>query len=351
MFIGKVVRPNFEDGDKNVKLTATVTKGSVTKTVSFDTIVKKLGITDGQSVIKDLAALVVPSEATTNIELPTTGLNGTKIAWSSDLPGSITNMGLVTRPNVGEENSTVTLTATVTKGTESQSKDFTVTVIAWTVDDELSDARSLVTWELIAGTNASINMVMSNLVLPNTIGRDVAVTWVSSNKDFCDTDGTITRPTYTQGPVIISVAATLTKDEKTLTQTITGIRLEPAAITNKEIALDASNKLSEAAFLGENASLSQIVDDMKLPITIAGLMSESCTYGWSVVDNDDQPVTTPYVTLQSKASHVECAITRPNESEGNFICYLKAIATANDIGAGETGTSEKRFRIVVLAQA
>ena len=350
MFIGKVVRPDFETGDKNVKLTATVTKGTVTKTVSFNTIVKKLGITDGQSVIRDLAWLTLPTETKVNLTLPFAGPNDTDISWASDKPANITNTGLVTRPAVGEEDAIVKLTATVSKGEETQSKEFTIKVFAWTTEDELEEARNLITWELIAGTNTSINMVVSDLVFPSTIGREVDVVWVSSNRDFCDATGKITRPTYTQGPVIISVAATLTKDSQTITKTITGIRLEPASITNGEIALDAINKLSEAAFLGSNPSLSQITTDMVLPITISGLLSDACTYGWSIVDAEDDALTTPYVTLQPKASNVECKIVRPNQSEGNYICYLKATATSNDGTAGTPGTANKRFRIVVLAE-
>ena len=350
MYIGKVKRPDFETGDKKVTLTATVSKGTVTKTISFDTIVKKLGITDGQSVIRDLAWLQLPTETKTNIELPLAGPNNTVISWSSDKVSTITNTGMVTRPNVGESDEVVELTATVTKGDDSQTKTFQITVKAWTTEDELADASALINWELIAGTNTSINMVISDLVFPAKLGRDVDVSWSTSNADFCNESGKVTRPTYTQGPVVISIAATLTKNGETSTAVITGIRLEPASITNGEIALDAINKLTEASFLGSNPSLSQITSSMVLPISISGLLSDACAYSWSVVSENDEPLVSSYITLQPKVSQVDCTIVRPTRSEGNYICYLKATATSNDSAAGSTGTAYKRFRIVILAE-
>lgn len=350
MDTGKVVRPDFDAGDKPVTLTATVKKGLVTKTIAFNTIVKKLGITDGQATIKDLAWINVPTETKLDIILPLKGPNGTTISWSSGTPATISNLGLVTRPSVGEADLTVTLTATVKKGSESQTKGFPVKVLAWTTEDELENAKNLINWELIAGTNSSINMVISNLVLPAKLGREVTIAWTTSNRDFCDTSGKITRPTYTQGPVIISVVATLSKSGKTITTSIPGIRLEPAAITNNEIALDAVNKLNEAEFLGKNVSLSQIVESMELPTSIHGLLSESCTYAWTIVDEDDSPVVSSYIKLQPKTQSVSCTITRPTKSDGNFICYIKATATSNDLGSGDAATSAKKFRLIILAQ-
>lgn len=351
MYTGKVKRPDFETGDKSVKLTATVSKGLVTKTISFDTIVKKLGITDGQSVIKDLSWIVIPSETKTNLVLPITGPNDSKISWSSKTPATISNTGLVSRPAVEQPNVDVVLTATVTKGDETQTKEFTVKVFAWTTEDELEDAKKLITWDLIHGTNSSINMVISNLVLPAKLGREAVITWTTSNTDFCSSSGVITRPTYTQGPVIISVTATLSKSGKEIKQTITGIRLEPAAITNTEIALDAINRLDATLFIGANTSLDQIKEDMILPLTVPNQLSPACVLGWTVVDDGDSPASTPYVKLQATASNVKCTIVRPDSSSGNQIFYLKATATANDGTAGGSGTSYKRFRIVVIANA
>lgn len=349
MFKGKVTRPDFDAGDKKVKLTATVTKNASTKTIEFDVIVKKLGITDGQAVVKDIAAISVPVSTKVNIALPLTGINGTKISWSSDKLENITSNGVVTRPDVGQLAVSVKLTATVTKGTETQNKEFTVSVLPWTIEDELEDAKKLVEWNAISGTNSSINNVISDLVFPATIGRSVAVTWTTSNKTFCDESGKITRPTYTQGPVIINVTATLTKQEKSVKTTISGIRLEPSAITNSEIALDTINKLDSSMFIGANESLSRITTNMTLPYTVDGQLSDYCTMAWTLVNDSDGAVTSQFISIDVKGATIECKITRPSKDEGNFPTFLKATATCNDPSSGEPGTATKKFRIIVLA--
>lgn len=350
MCIGKVERPDFDAGDKIVTLTATVTKGSVTKTISFNPIVKKLGITDGQSVVKDIAAIVVSAETKVDIKLPTVGANGSKITWSTSEEAVLSANGEVIRPDTGEEAVVVTLTATVEKGDEIQTKEFPVKVLPWTTTDELEDAKALVVWDTIAGTNASINSVVTDLVFPDTLGRNVAVTWVTSNKSFCSEAGTITRPTYTQGPVIINVTATLEKDGESTTVTISGIRLDPAAITNGEIALDTINKLDSSMFIGTNEALTKITDDMILPTVVVGQLSDYCSIAWSLVDEDGSVITnSPYVTINTKNSVVECVITRPTKEQGNYAAYLKATATSKDSLGGESGTADKRFRIIVLA--
>lgn len=349
-FIGEVTRPDFDAGDKKVKLTATVTKGLVTKTISFDTIVKKLGITDGQAVVKDIASILLPAETKKNLILPLLGSNGSKISWSSDTPASISNTGLIVRPEVGSPAVTVKLTATVTRGIETQNKEFTIKVLSWTTDDELEDAKAKITWNTISGLNTSINSVVSDLVFPAIVGRDVAATWITSNKSFCTEAGKITRPTYTQGPVIINVTATLTKSGKNITVTISGIRLEPSAITNAEIALDTINKLDSSMFIGSNESLAKITSDMSLPSSVGGQVSEYSSITWSLVTEEDAPTTSQYITLTQKGIATECKITRPTLEQGNFATYLKATATANDPNSGESGTATKKFRIIVLAK-
>jgi hypothetical protein len=68
------------------------------------------------SIISDLAAL------------PTSGANGTTIAWTSTNP-AIANDGTVTRPAFGSGDAKGTLTATITKGEASDTIVFTFTVL------------------------------------------------------------------------------------------------------------------------------------------------------------------------------------------------------------------------------
>ena len=63
--------------------------------------------------------------------LPTSGANGTTISWSASPVGFInTTTGAVTRPAFTDGDKTVTLTATISKGEASDTKAFTLTIIA-----------------------------------------------------------------------------------------------------------------------------------------------------------------------------------------------------------------------------
>jgi arabinan endo-1,5-alpha-L-arabinosidase len=63
---------------------------------------------------------------TGNMTLPTTATRGTSISWASSNPAVISNSGSVTTPATGQV--TVTLTATIKKGSATVQKAFSVTV-------------------------------------------------------------------------------------------------------------------------------------------------------------------------------------------------------------------------------
>jgi len=86
---------------------------------------------DSTMVQTDYDALSIRTEGiTSNIELPSTGSAGSKITWSSSNEAVISKDGVVTRPESGSADAKVTLTATITYGEESKTKEFIVTVSA-----------------------------------------------------------------------------------------------------------------------------------------------------------------------------------------------------------------------------
>lgn len=115
-----------QDGELTVNLRA---KGDDNKAINVAyIIIKEAG--DSSLVQTDLEAISVKATATGNITLPTEGKAGSKITWKSNNTAVITDDGKVTRPEAGEKDATVVLTATVTYGTATKTKDFTVTVPA-----------------------------------------------------------------------------------------------------------------------------------------------------------------------------------------------------------------------------
>lgn len=360
MKIAKVHRPAFDPNLKehpSVKLTATVTHGSVTKEYELDLKVKMLGITDSQAVVLDLNDLVVPTSTVENLILPTIGKNGSTITWSSD-KDNISSSGTVTRPDVNEDDAVVTLTAACTKGKESQTKKFQVTVSHWTQVEEVAQAASLVNWDLVKGTNTNSQAITDNLVLPAEVGRKVTATWalVSTSADSASTTGKInistgvvTRPTYTQGQVTFQISCTLTKDTQTRTVVLPAFIMAPMPMTNQEVLDSAKALLESSVFLGTNTSLTQITSDMKLPFRLSDPNASRAVISWSLVTSPAHIAltTSPYIALSNTADYCLADVTRPTNTDGNKSIGLKA-----DISVGADAnkvTDSKFFDITILA--
>ena len=133
---------------------------------------------------KDAAALSVPESTMVDLQLPATGNSGfTTIAWTSSNKDVIADDGTVTRPE--DEAAVVTLTATITAGTESKDVTFTVSVPAADPSGDIEFYKDQLT--LDAG------FVGEDLTLPTASGA-AAVKWTSSNESVIENDGTVHRP-------------------------------------------------------------------------------------------------------------------------------------------------------------
>lgn len=113
--------------DKQVTLTATLTKGEATDTVEFIVIIEK-DIEGNTKLLEEaVEALTLgdTSKITDDITLPLTGINETVIVWKTSDSDVITESGVITRRNRTES---ANLTATVTKGTLSKEKVFKITI-------------------------------------------------------------------------------------------------------------------------------------------------------------------------------------------------------------------------------
>lgn len=349
MLTAKVKRPAFDPENLEhplVKLTATVSYGSVTKEYDKFVRVRREGITDSNAIVLDLNALNIPAETRDGIELPVSGSNGTTISWASSLPNIISTTGVVNRPGNNESNITVTLTATCTKGSETQTKEFRVLVLAWTKEEELEDAVSLVTWELIKGNNTNSQAITTDLVLPKTVGRNIAATWSSSTLNVDVETGAVTRPTYTQGQVTLDLTCTLTQDENVRVVRLPTFIIAPAPMTDQEAVAAAKSELEPSLFLGLNKSVSQITDNMQLPFTVNNVDAARARIEWSLAnasDHQDVP-SSKYITLSNTADYTLAEITRPETSDGNQKIALKATITAGD--ASDT----KFFDLTILVR-
>lgn len=133
---------------------------------AFATVSEK---TDAEKVADDKAALTLEESYTENFTLPTAGSNGSTIAWAVTEGTAITLDGASATVVRGDVDATVVLTATITCGTASDTKTFTVTVPqASSVEPPLPDGPAH------AGTEAD----------PYTVADALLVAGKLANKEY-----------------------------------------------------------------------------------------------------------------------------------------------------------------------
>jgi len=233
---GQVTRPSAAVGDQFVTLTATITKGSVTYTQTFDVTVKAAPQTDAEAVAEDKSALTInfggndiATNVTQDLTLPTTGANGTTITWSSNAPSVIADNGQVTRPSAAAGDQFVTLTATITKGSVTDIQTFDVTVKAAPQTDAEAVAEDKGALAISFGGNDIATNVTQNLTLPATGANGTTMTWSSNAPSVIANNGQVTRPFAATGDQSVTLTATITKGSVTDTRTfIVTVKALPA---------------------------------------------------------------------------------------------------------------------------
>jgi hypothetical protein len=175
------------------------------RALSTDEVHEIGAIPDSERVATDTAALDLgdTSAVTENLTLPATGENGTDISWTSTRPDVVSPSGAVTRPRPGAGDASLILTATVSRGEASATREFAVTVLE---DD--TDAEK-VKQAADALTIPDEKEVRGNLTLPTTGLRGATISWRSSRPSVVTTTGEVTRPAAGP-PARVTLTATLT---------------------------------------------------------------------------------------------------------------------------------------------
>ncbi|WEG11096.1 glycoside hydrolase family 43 C-terminal domain-containing protein [Pullulanibacillus sp. KACC 23026] len=107
------------------------------------TAVSKAGITiwgsretdmSDETVVKavyDDLSLGDTSQVIANLTLPTEGTHDSQIKWQSSDPNVVSDSGVIHRPDAGSNPVSATLTATITKGSVTKTKEFSMTVLPY----------------------------------------------------------------------------------------------------------------------------------------------------------------------------------------------------------------------------
>lgn len=164
-----VVLEQYEQTSNREKVFVFTAVGSDNRTIWGS----KMHKTDAAAVSYDAKQLSVADEVSKDFSLDVEGLFGSKIIWTSD-NAAVMPEGAVARVNCGSDVKTVTLTATITRGDSSTTKDFKVKV---------------------AKQELEIDTVVqgNSMNLPASLGN-AAVSWSSSDADVITAGGKVTQP-------------------------------------------------------------------------------------------------------------------------------------------------------------
>ena len=230
-------------------------------------------LTDEEKVKADIESIKLPASTTTDLTLPTSGANGSSISWASDNE-AITNTGVVTR---GTEDVEVKLTATFTLDDCTETKEYTVTVVA----KETTGGETPADGSYVLVTDVSTLAVGDKIVI---VAKDSAVALsTTQNKN-------------NRGQ------ATVTKSEDTLT----------FGDDVQVITLEAGNKADTFAFNVVSGYLYAASSSANYLKTETSLSDNS---SWSVVIASDGTAT---ITAQGTYTR---NTMQYNESSSLFACY------------------------------
>ncbi|BBH23215.1 hypothetical protein Back11_45600 [Paenibacillus baekrokdamisoli] len=294
--------------------------------------------TDAESVAetKEILAPLYDADdslgwVTGNMRLPVSDVNGTSISWSSDNTDFIENNGIVKRPT---NNTIVTLTATITKGSASGTQTFAVTVIGTKPTVVITDSEAVANTAAgltpIYDTDESEGYVKGRILLRllDEINGTI-ISWSSSNPAIITTTITTTDGITTPAGTVIRQSATT---PVTLTATVTkNGKSKEVSFTVSVIGIDSERINTEKAALyptyASGDSESSVTQDLQLP---PGTPNDvSIKWGSS---------NTTYLGTDGK-------VTRPNFADGPADVVLTATLTKG------AAVDTKSFHIKILPKA
>ncbi len=219
--------------------------------------VAAIALTDTNRLAADKAGLSLgdTSAVTADLTLPTTGAYGSAISWASSNPAVVSATGKVTRPGALEDPADVTLTATLTRGSGTETKTFDVTVLPDADDQAKADAAAAAL-EIVHADD-----VRGFLTLPSGGQHGATVAWSSSDPATVAPDGVVTRPAHGAGDAAVTLTATVTVGSATATRAFAlTVREKPEAAPYQGYAFSyftgnsiAGEKIYFAASRGNHA--------------------------------------------------------------------------------------------------
>jgi len=355
MVKGKVTRPAYGNGDGVLSLTATVTKGTVTKSKTYPASVKQAGMTDTQVVMADKTWLDIAGKEAVrrNLFLQSVGPNGSVITWVSSAPLTVDNIGTVVRPANGSAATAVTMTATIKKGIITETKVIPLSVVAWTNEEEVDLDLTAISWESIKGLNAIRTEINTDLTLPTKGAHGSLIAWTSTAADAISATGKVVRPSFSEGDRTVSLTGFVSKGDVTKTVYFMANKVMKLPITNLEAVVRSISVVDASVIKGDNVSLNQVVENMILPKNVVSISPEAATVSlaWAVMTaGGAADPTNPNLKVVDAGTHFVAQVTRPAVGETNAETVLQLVASSN-ASAGPEYSQNKSFPMTIIKQA
>ena len=277
---GSVVQPSFSIGNQTQTVVATITRGGESTTVSYTITVLAQPITDAESVSLATTALTIQYQSgdsstsvTGDMTFTLSGLHGTTVAWNAGAFSAVANSGVVIQPTFTAGNQSGDIIATVSKGSEQSTKNFSITVIALAITDaeSVSLASSALAITYSAGDSAT--NVTGDLTLPVSGLHGTTVSWDASALSAVTDTGQVTQPSFSAGNQNGNLTATISKGSQSQNRafTITVISLNPSDA--QAVDFVSANALDYYGF-ADGDSTSSVTQDLNF--------SSSGPYGTSL---------------------------------------------------------------------
>ncbi|MEK0316744.1 immunoglobulin-like domain-containing protein, partial [Cohnella sp. 56] len=217
----------------------------------------------------DKAALVIgyatgdsATGVTQDVTLPTAGTNGTTVTWASNRLAVVAADGTVTRPTFTQGNQSAKLTATIERNGVSDTREFSIEVLAAAQTDAEAVAADKAALVIGYATGDSATGVTQDVTLPTAGTNGTTVTWASNRLAVVAADGTITRPTFTQGNQSVKLTATIERNGVSDTREFP-IEVLAAAQTDAEAV--AADKAALVIGYATGDSATGVTQDVTLP--------------------------------------------------------------------------------------
>jgi hypothetical protein len=227
-------------------------------------------MSDADAVAADLAALDLgyasgdsASSVTQDLSLPVLGANGSSIGWTSDSAA----IDVLTAPGSGRVTAmssdlAVKLTASVTRGGSSNTKEFNLTV-------KLSDAGTVAAAKAALAIGYQVGddstSVTQDLTLPMAGAGGATIAWSSDDPATISSGGVVTRPS-SGGDKTVTLTATISKnaasDTKAFSVTVPQIKTDAQAVAAVKAYLAVGfNGADTAGSVTQNLSLPTVGQD------------------------------------------------------------------------------------------